>query len=73
MGRKEEKKICEKRSKWCLYRLPVPPNIAQIRKLIVSSEVWDGDIWGEPNDRKPEDNPGSPQNLLNMKLELLLK
>ena len=39
-----------------LIQAPRPPNIVQIRKLIVSPEDWDGDTWGDPDDSEPEGN-----------------
>lgn len=42
---------------------PDPPDIIQIRKLIIFPEEQDGDIWGDPSDRKVgEDDSLSPSN-----------
>ena len=54
---------------------PHQSNPMQIRKLIVSPENWDGDIWGDPDDIMMREmiTPCSPQITLNMRLDLSLK
>lgn len=32
-----------------------PPDIVKIRKLIVSPEEWDGNIWGDSHDNEPRE------------------
>lgn len=39
-----------------LLQAPHPPSMVHIRKLIVSPEDWDSDIWGDPNDSEPEED-----------------
>jgi len=40
-----------------------PPDLLQIRKLTVAPEDWGEDIWGNPDDREPEDdNPSFSTN-----------
>lgn len=37
-----------------LLQITHSPKILQIRKVVVSPEDWDGDIWGDSDDSKPE-------------------
>lgn len=37
-------------------RAPYPPDLVQVRKLIVSTEEWDGNIWGDPDNNESEEN-----------------
>lgn len=47
-----------------LIQVTCSPKIVQIRKLVVSPEDWDGDIWGDSDDSKlEEDDPLFPTNL----------
>ncbi|KAM9591119.1 uncharacterized protein ACIBXB_006056 [Morphnus guianensis] len=63
---KEKKQKLEERVEMMLMQAPHPPDIAQIRKLIVSPEEWDGNIWGDPdNDYVKQDNPLYPPLPLN--------
>ncbi|PKU30127.1 hypothetical protein llap_19569 [Limosa lapponica baueri] len=44
-----------------LMQAPHPPDIVQLRKLILSPEHWDRDIWGDPEDSElEEDDPLLP-------------
>uniref|UniRef100_A0A8C3K6U7 Uncharacterized protein n=1 Tax=Calidris pygmaea TaxID=425635 RepID=A0A8C3K6U7_9CHAR len=53
---KEKMQKFEQKVEMMLIQAPQPPDIVQIRKLIVSPEDWDGDIWGGPSDNKLEDD-----------------
>ncbi|KAK4819549.1 hypothetical protein QYF61_007060 [Mycteria americana] len=60
---KEKRQKLGEKVEMMLIQAPHPPGIVQIRKLIVSPEDWDGDIWGDPDDSEPEDdNPLFPTN-----------
>ncbi|GAB0205021.1 hypothetical protein GRJ2_002967700 [Grus japonensis] len=39
-----------------LMQSPKPPDIAQIKKLIVPSKDWDGNIWGDSNNNSSDDD-----------------
>lgn len=39
-----------------LVKAPCPPDIIQISKLMVSPDVWDGDVWGDLDDSELEDD-----------------
>ena len=53
----------EEKVKMTLMRAPHSPHIVQIRKLIVSPEEWDRNIWRDPDDSKPgEDDSLFPSN-----------
>lgn len=45
-----------------LVLAPRLPDVVQIRKLTVSPEDWNGNVWGGPSDSEPEDNPLFPTN-----------
>ncbi|KAK4806261.1 hypothetical protein QYF61_013405 [Mycteria americana] len=53
---KEKRQKLGEKVEMMLIQAPRPPDIVQIRKLIVSPEDWDGDIWGDPDDSEPEDD-----------------
>uniref|UniRef100_A0A8C3KK66 Uncharacterized protein n=1 Tax=Calidris pygmaea TaxID=425635 RepID=A0A8C3KK66_9CHAR len=57
---KEKMQKLEQKVEMMLIRASHAPDIVQIRKLIVSPEDWDGDIWGGPDDSKLEDVPSFP-------------
>jgi len=64
--RKENQNLVE-RVEMMLMWAPSPPEIVQIRKLIVYPEEWDGNIWGDPDNSKPKENYCPFQILLYMK------
>ncbi|GAB0207483.1 hypothetical protein GRJ2_003214000 [Grus japonensis] len=57
-----------------LMRAPHPPNPVQIRKLIVSPEDRDGDIWGDPDDSdEGSDDSLFPSNSSEYEARLIIK
>jgi len=65
----------EEKVKMVLMWSPHPLTPMQIRKLIVSPEAWDDDIWGDPDDYDEgnNDNHCSHQIPLHMRLDPSLK
>lgn len=63
LERKRRKKKLGTNVEVMLVWAPDPTDIIQIRKLIIFPKEQDGDIWGDPNDRKLEgDDSLSPSN-----------